>query len=65
MSIGALICERGVVFRLGKTCSVSEREMSSAYVGVTESFFNSNQAVATFSNVCLVSASLACLSSLR
>ncbi|MNE79642.1 hypothetical protein D3C80_1761470 [compost metagenome] len=65
MTIGALICERGVVFKSGKTCSVSERQISSAYAGVTESFFSSNQAVATFSKVCSVSASLACLTSSR
>ncbi|MOA52193.1 hypothetical protein D3C78_1754480 [compost metagenome] len=65
MTIGALTSERGVDFMLGKTCSVRERQMSSAYAGVTESFFSSNQAVATFSKVCSVSARLASCSSLR
>ena len=59
MTIGAVIFESGVVFRSGNTCSVSDRKMSLAYAGVTESFFSSNQAVATFSNVCSVSARLA------
>jgi hypothetical protein len=39
--------------------SVSDHQMSSAYAGVTESSFSSNQAVATLSNVCSVSARLA------
>ncbi|MNE72912.1 hypothetical protein D3C80_1688910 [compost metagenome] len=65
ITIGAQTSESGVDFMLGKTCSVSERQMSSAYAGVTESFFNSNQAVAIFSKVCSVSANLACLCSSR
>ncbi|MCY1449538.1 hypothetical protein D9M71_662800 [compost metagenome] len=65
MTIGAFTSDSGVDFMLGNTCSVSERQMSSAYAGVTESFFNSNHAVATFSNVCSVSARLASCSSLR
>ncbi|MNG08206.1 hypothetical protein D3C84_915470 [compost metagenome] len=65
MTIGAVIFESGVVFRSGNTCSVSDRQMSSAYAGVTESFFSSNQAVATFSNVCSVSARLASSCALR
>lgn len=44
---------------------VSFRNLYSFVSQITESFFSSNQAVTTFSKVCSVSASLACLTSSR
>lgn len=65
MTWDALMVEIGVLPRSGKMCSDKERQMSSAYAWVTESFFNSNQAEEMFSNVCSVSAFFAFLSASR
>ena len=35
ITIGAVIFASGVVLKSGNTCSVSDRQMSSAYAGVT------------------------------
>ncbi|MNF85468.1 hypothetical protein D3C84_678630 [compost metagenome] len=65
MTLGAVIAEIGVVARSGKTCSVRERQISSAYAGVTESFLSSNHAAEIFSKVCSVAAFFACRSASR
>lgn len=65
MTAGAVISEIGVSAKSGKTCSVKERQMSSAYAVVTESFLRSSQAVATFLNVYSVVAFNVCRSASR